>query len=311
MADYRLIQSGDEVQRILNTATPVSSLEEESERAQTVEQQLQTSIESEAQARQQADTTLQQHIDAEQSRAEDAEGALQTAINSEAQTRQQADGVLDGKIAAEAQARAQADQTLDGKIGANTQAIATEKTRAEGAEQVLQTAIDTINGKIPAQATAQNQLADKAFVNSSISTATADFKGTYNSLQELEQVTANANDYAFVVATDAAGNTVYKRYKWVEGTGWTWEYDLNNSSFTAAQWAAIQSGITAALVTKLTDLPTNAELNQRISTAITTALGQYYTKTEIDTALATINTAIGQKASQADLTAEVTRPQLA
>ena len=235
-------------------------------------------IAAEAQDREQADQTLDGKI-----------GANTQAITTEAARAEGAESMLDGKITAEAQARQQADQTLDGKISANTQVIATERARAEGAEQVLQTAIDTINGKIPAQATAQNQLADKNFVNSSISTATADFKGTYNSLQELEQVTANANDYAFVIATDAAGNTVYKRYKWVEGTGWTWEYDLNNSSFTAAQWAAIQSGITAALVTKLTDLPTNAELNQRISTAITTALGQYYTKTEIDAALAAIN----------------------
>lgn len=171
-------------------------------------------------------------------------------------------------------------------VDTNTQAIATEKTRAEGVEQTLQLAIDIINGKIPTQATAQNQLADKEFVNSSISTATADFKGTYNSLEDLEQVTANANDYAFVIAADAAGNTLYKRYKWVDGTGWVWEYDLNNSSFTAAQWAAIQSGITAALVTKLSELPTNAELNQRITQAIASALTAYYTKTEIDAALA-------------------------
>lgn len=228
-------------------------------------------------------------VSTEQTRAEGTEQTLQGNIDSEMQARQQADSVLDGKI------------------GQNTQAIANEQTRAEGAEQALQTAIDIINGKIPAQATTSNQLADKEFVNSSISTATADFKGTYNSLQELEQVTANANDYAFVIATYAEGNTVYKRYKWVDGTGWTWEYDLNNSSFTAAQWAAIQSGITAALVTKLSDLPTNAELNQRISTAVTTALAAYYTKTEIDTALAAINTAIGQKASQTDLTDEVNR----
>ena len=299
----------------------------EKNRAEGVEGDLQTAINNEAQTRQQADQTLDGKIAAEKNRAEGVEGDLQTAINNEAQTRQQADGVLDGKIAAEknraegvegslqtainneAQTRQQADGVLDGKIAANTQTIANEKSRAEGAEQALQTAIDIINGKIPAQATAQNQLADKNFVNSSISTATADFKGTYNSLQELEQVTANANDYAFVVATDAAGNTVYKRYKWVEGAGWTFEYDLNNSSFTAAQWAAIQSGITAALVTKLSDLPTNAELNQRISTAITTALTSYYTKSEIDTALSAINTAIGQKASQTDLTAEITRAQ--
>jgi len=168
-----------------------------------------------------------------------------------------------------------------------------------------------ITALIPAQATSQNQLADKEYVNDKVSTATADFKGTYNSLEDLEQVTANANDYAFVIATDAAGNTVYKRYKWVEGTGWSWEYDLNNSSFTAAQWAAIQSGITAALVTKLSELPTNAELNQRVQNAIDTALTSYYTKTEIDALLQTINTSLSGKASQTDLTAEENRAKAA
>ena len=122
------------------------------------------------------------------------------------------------------------------------------------------TDIDAIEEKIPAAASAQNQLADKSFVNSSIATNTADFKGTYNSLEDLQEVPANANDYAYVVSTDASGNTLYNRYKYVDGTGWTFEYALNNSSFTAAQWAAIQSGITAALVAKLGLLPTNAEL---------------------------------------------------
>ena len=76
MADYRLKQSGDEVQEILNNSTPQSELTAETERAQQAEQQLQTNIDSEEQSRQQADTTLQQHID------------------SEAQTRQQDDTAL-------------------------------------------------------------------------------------------------------------------------------------------------------------------------------------------------------------------------
>ena len=150
---------------------------------------------------------------------------------------------------------------------ANATAIADEVTRAKAAEQVNVTAIGGIEEKIPTQATAQNKLADKNFVNSSISTATADFKGTYNSLADLQAVVgANANDYGFVVTTDAAGNTVYKKYKYVTGTGWAFEYVLNNSSFTAVQWATIQSGMTAALTSKLADLPTNTALQDALTT---------------------------------------------
>lgn len=109
--------------------------------------------------------------------------------------------------------------------------------------------ITTINDKIPAQATSSNQLADKNFVNSSIATNTANFIGTFNSLADLQAYsgTVTNNDYAFVIDTDTAGNTLYERYKY-NGTSWVFEYALNNSGFTAAQWAAINSGITAALV---------------------------------------------------------------
>ena len=305
MEDYKVRQTGPEVQAALDQTTinqqaiegiqkvlPEGATEEN---PLTDKEYVDGKVGAEATAREQAVTAEKNRAEAAEQTLDGKIGANTTAIANEKSRAEGAELTLDGKIGANTTAIANektraegAELTLDGKIGANTQAIATEKTRAEGAEGALQTAIDIINGKIPAQATAQNQLADKNFVNSSISTATADFKGTYNSLQDLEQVTANANDYAFVIATDAEGNTVYKRYKWVDGTGWRWEYDLNNSSFTAAQWAAIQSGITAALVTKLSDLPTNTELNQRISTAITTALTSYYTKAEIDTALANI-----------------------
>lgn len=119
-------------------------------------------------------------------------------------------------------------------------------------KDALDADITSINAKIPSQASAQNQLADKDFVNSSIATNTAYFIGTFNSVAELNAYTGTKtnNDYAFVQSTDAAGNTIFKRYKW-NGTAWLYEYELNNSSFTSAQWAAVNSGATAAKINQI------------------------------------------------------------
>jgi hypothetical protein len=173
-------------------------------------------------------------------------------------TKQQTDAL----VAQERQARQQADTTLDGKITANAYAIAAEKSRAEAAEKQNADDIDDIEAVIPSQASVQNQLADKNFVNSSIATNTANFVGTYNSLAELQTVqNPTNNDYGFVIDHDAAGNEYYDRYKYVASSQqWLFEYKVESTPFTAVQWAAIQSGITSALVTKLTALPTNAEL---------------------------------------------------
>lgn len=99
------------------------------------------------------------------------------------------------------------------------------------------------------------------FVNSSVATNTANFIGTFNSVQELEAYsgTVTNNDYAFVVGTDSAGNTKYDRYKYSSATtAWTFEYTLNNSSFTSTEWATIQSGMTSADKTKLDTVQTGA-----------------------------------------------------
>lgn len=99
------------------------------------------------------------------------------------------------------------------------------------------------------------------FVNSSVATNTAYFIGTFNSVQDLENYSGEIsnNDYAFVISTDSDGNTVYNRYKYNSDTSqWSFEYALNNSSFTAAQWATIQSGLTAADKTKLNTIEENA-----------------------------------------------------
>lgn len=122
---------------------------------------------------------------------------------------------------------------------------------------------------VPSAASSSNQLADKAFVNSSISTATATFRGNFNvtalgltTSATHEQVatalgthvtTATNNDYVFVyfdLSQDPGNIDRYDRYKY-GGAAWAYEFTLNNSSFTAEQWAAINSGITSMGVTNI------------------------------------------------------------
>ena len=159
----------------------------------------------------------------------------------------------------------------------------------------LSSEVSGIEAKIPAQASAQNQLADKDFVNSSVATNTANFLGTYDYVTDLgfsppsssadvsDAAIATAlgsltfpqtptnNDYVFVqidyTATTPADE--FRRFKF-NGTAWAYEYTLNNSSFTSDQWNAINSGITSGAVAKLGALPTAQEL--------ATALGAKYEK---------------------------------
>ena len=155
-------------------------------------------------------------------------------------------------------------------------------------------AISPISAVIPSAATSQNQLADKNFVNSSVSTNTANFIGTFNSVADLEAYsgTLTNNDYAFVISTDSAGNTVYNRYKYSTATtpaAWQFEYALNNSSFTADQWAAINSGATT---TNIGQIATNttaiaAKQPKTLETPITVG---GVSQTTVEGALGAINT---------------------
>ena len=148
--------------------------------------------------------------------------------------------------------------------------IATHNT-SSSAHLDIRDDIDIIESKIPSQATSTNQLADKDFVNSSIATNTAYFKGTFNIVDDLklsrtathEQVAtaiankvtdATNNDYSFVAIPNETITTEidqYDRYKF-NGTSWAYEFTLNNSSFTASQWDAINSGISSNDVSQIT-----------------------------------------------------------
>ncbi|MBQ2016975.1 MAG: hypothetical protein II208_00410 [Alphaproteobacteria bacterium] len=131
--------------------------------------------------------------------------------------------------------------------------------------------ISDIQSVIPATANSENQLADQGFVNSSIQTATAYFRGDWAtwadvpsdpSLYPVDATgnrTPTTNDY-MVVITDEQTNGGTWRYKytglWSEQgkSGWQAEYQVNETPFTAAQNAALNSGVTAQAVA---DIATN------------------------------------------------------
>lgn len=123
-----------------------------------------------------------------------------------------------------------------------------------------QSDISTINGKIPSQASSSNQLADKNFVNSSISTNTAYFDGTWDTHALIPTTVAGftslglpepTNNNYLVVKEDETQDGGTWRYKYVDdGTAynknkWHVEYEVNETPLTAAQLAALNSGITA------------------------------------------------------------------
>lgn len=172
------------------------------------------------------------------------------------------DEVVQARDDAQAAAVSAAGSAVDaaesavGAAGSAVDAAAAAVEAAELADQI-EHSIDDIEAIIPPQASPENQLADKNFVNSSVATNTANYISNngepFTSVAQLEAYsgTVTNNDYAFVTGTDSEGNTYYDRYKATVSGGvvtWAKEYRLNNSSFTAVQWAAIESGITASLV---------------------------------------------------------------
>ena len=146
--------------------------------------------------------------------------------------------------------------------------------------------IDTINGKIPAQASSSNQLADKNFVNSTVASNAANFRGNWATWAN---VPTNANDYPvdyagnktptnndYLVVDDASDYNVQNDGAWrfiyvgdwaTDGkAGWNPAYRIGHA-FTADQQAAIDSGITATMVDNYVDPTSTASTayNARIT----------------------------------------------
>ena len=183
-------------------------------------------------------------------------------------------------------------------------AISDEATARSNADTSLGDRITTLENKVPSGASSSNKLADRAFVNSSISTNTANYISNngepFASVAALNAYsgTKTNNDYAFVVGEDSDGNTTYTRYKW-DGSQWAEEYVLNNSSFTAAQWAAISSGITANAVTKLNGVEAGAQVNV-IETVKVNGTALVPTGKAVDVNVPSIDSTLAQQGAAAD-----------
>lgn len=134
----------------------------------------------------------------------------------------------------------------------------------------VKTDIENIEKLIPAQATEQNKLADKDFVNSTVASSAANFRGLWNTWADVptnaddypEDYVGNKkpthNDYLTVInASDYTGLEAqqYRFYyigDWdvVGKSGWMPQYKIG-VNFTAAQQAAIDSNITSTKVAEI------------------------------------------------------------
>lgn len=223
---------------------------------------------------------LQEAIDAEKARAMQAESGLQDAIDAEESARASAISELTGRVAAEETARQQGDSANNTKIESETtraqqaesalqEAINAEESRATQVENGLSSRLTAVEGKIPAQASAQNQLADKNYVTDLVSKSAAD-RVTYNQAGDPFPTrnalltastfyhagavyTPNEHDYALVVADEGAPSPFtggQTRFEW-NGSAWEYAYGINERPFTSEEQAALDSGITAEKVVKI------------------------------------------------------------
>ena len=155
--------------------------------------------------------------------------------------------------------KTQADAAITASL--NTALVAYSTT-----SQVSTMISTAINSALQAYAT-------KEYVSSQVQEYAGTFRGTYDTLSELEATTGNHhNDYAWVRVTDSDGDNDYDRYKY-NGSAWVFEYRLNNTHFTADELAAIRSGMTTDKREKLDNLPATTSSSIAATTGAATISG--------------------------------------
>lgn len=226
-------------------------------------------------------------ITAETQARQSADNGLQAAVNSKV-TQVQGKDLSTNDYS-------NADKAAVTGINATVEAAIDDHDESSEAHSAIKDDISDINAKIPTQATSQNQLADRAFLNSSLNSITAFFitkdaqGNSFATKAELDAATQfysggqlrtpTRNDYC-IVRKDEEHDDGTTRYIYQNGQ-WEFQYLVNRTPLTSDQLLAINSGITAQLVALI---PTALQ---------PAALNNYYTKTEADTAInAKINNTI-------------------
>jgi hypothetical protein len=143
---------------------------------------------------------------------------------------------------------------LDGNAGADLAPIAglrkaqgsgnnTSITDATDDHLTAKSYVDEIKAKIPSAATADNQLADKEYVNETVRDMAAEFRGSFATYAALLAYTGEKSklDYAIVLSDETQGGAT-TRYSY-NGAEWLFQYIVNNTPFTQAQIDAINSGV--------------------------------------------------------------------
>lgn len=144
----------------------------------------------------------------------------------------------------------------------------------------LSNSVTAIQNVIPTAATANNKLTDKNYVDDSINSVTAYYitknaaGDAFATKAELNSATVfysggqvripTRNDYCIVEADESkrdpiTGEDPTTRY--IYNNGWEFQYIVNKTALTADQLAALNSGVTAADVTKLSGIEAGAEVN--------------------------------------------------
>ena len=285
--NFNLTQTGEEVQQILDTATPITDLQQEAAARQQADTTLQGNIDSEASARQGADTTLQGNIEAEAASRQQAIDGLAQQIaltlqdyykKSETMSSQEIQTLVSQTIAAY-YTKLQVDALIQDFITASVDNLVNYYLKSETFTK------DEVNSLIAAVKQFRYQSVP------TLPTASADTMGIIYLVPSDNPKTKNVKDeFITTSTTNEQGVTIYD---W-EQIGST-TVDLSGYSTTEQMNQTIASAIATALASYYTKSETMStqQVNAAIEQAVNTALANYYTKVQTDAAISTaLNTAL-------------------